>query len=73
MNARVIGSKCDYGPVFWIRFAAWAEARRRILDNPLRIESMQLIQDSFHVSRATAYRWLAAWHEVHPTITGETR
>ena len=60
--------KTEYGVAFWIRFCAWAYARRYILNNPLRVESMQLIRDEFNVSRATAYRWLAAWHEVHPII-----
>lgn len=66
-----MSSKCDYGPVFWIRFAEWCAARKLLLTYQHK-DAAQLIRDEFNVSRATSYRWLSAWREVHPTIEGET-
>ncbi|OOG61428.1 hypothetical protein B0E46_15735 [Rhodanobacter sp. B04] len=71
MIRRVQGNQCDYGIVFWIRFAEWCAARPKLLDAISMVEGTQHIRDNFNVSRATAYRWLAAWREVHPTIPGD--
>ena len=72
MTKRIEGKTCDYGPVFWLRFAEWCHARPKLLNAVSLGEAVQLIRDTFNVSRATAYRWLAAWREVHPVIEGET-
>lgn len=42
-----------------IRFGAWISQRDR---EP----TPEQVMDRFEVSRATAYRWLALWHEVAP-------
>jgi hypothetical protein len=53
----------EFGPDFWLRFAEWCRTHSRLLTTP---GAAQLIEQRFDVSRATAYRWLAAWREVHP-------
>jgi hypothetical protein len=55
--------RAENGIKEWLRFGEWCRGQRYLLVlTPM--EAVATIQRRFDVSRATAYRWLAAWREV---------
>lgn len=72
MRATTRAPTGDYGVVFWLRFAEWCRARPSLMGRPATVAASEICA-AFNVSRATGFRWWAAWREVHPTIQGETR
>lgn len=58
----------DYGVAVYLRFAKWCAARPWILALQPK-SAMYDICAEFGVSRATGYRWLAAWRDVNPMAT----
>jgi hypothetical protein len=54
-----------YGIAYWLRVGEWLRGQKYLLTLP-PYEAMQKIRRHFNVSRATAYRYLAAWREVNP-------
>lgn len=54
----------ESGVAYWLRMAEWCRQQKHLLSVP-PMEGAQAIQRRFNVSRATAYRWLAAWREVN--------
>lgn len=56
--------RAETGAVVWLRFYEWCAARPVLLRPGNTLDAVQAIRDRFGVSRATAYRWIAAWDEV---------
>lgn len=50
------------GLVYWFRVVEWLRMQKHLLQMP-PYEAMQKISQRFEVSRATAYRYLAAYRD----------
>lgn len=55
--------RVDAGIAHWLRLAEWLRQQRTLLDMA-PMDAAHAVQRRFNVSRATAYRWVAAWREV---------
>ncbi len=63
-------NRIDAGIAHWLRLAEWLRQQQALLDLP-PMDAANAVQRRFNVSRATAYRWVAAWREVSADQRGK--
>lgn len=62
--------RIDVGITHWLRVAEWLRQQHALLDLSPG-DAANAVQRRFSVSRATAYRWVAAWREVSADQRGK--